>query len=101
MIDIQDTLKALYLASNIVFGEDLEDVKQFVEIPEHKKTYALGIQLNDLLDKFLTQKELLLTAFRWLLVLAILYIFAFRRHAQVRHRTSVTAPLWDLAYHSR
>ena len=47
-------MKALYLASNIVFGEDLEDVKQFVEIPEHKKTYALGIQLNDLLDKFLS-----------------------------------------------
>ena len=53
--DIQDTLKALYLDSNdIVEGEDLDDVKQFVEIPEYKKTYALGIQLNDLLDEFLS-----------------------------------------------
>ena len=53
--DIKDILKAQYLESNdIVFGEDLEDVKQFVEIPEHKKTYALGIQLNDLLDEFLS-----------------------------------------------
>ena len=41
-------------ANGIVFAEDLEDVKQEVEIPEHMKTYALGIQLNDLLDEFLS-----------------------------------------------
>ena len=53
--NIYDVLREQYNEANgIVFGEDLEDVKQEVEIPEHMKTYALGIQLNDLLDEFLS-----------------------------------------------
>ena len=53
--DIIDVLREQYIEGNgIVFAEDLDDIKQLVEIPEHKKTYALGIQLNDLLDEFLS-----------------------------------------------
>ena len=49
-------LREQYNEANTTVLQDLEDdVKQEVEIPEHMKTYALGIQLNDLLlDEFLS-----------------------------------------------
>jgi hypothetical protein len=54
--NIRDELKALYLdASEIKFGEDLDDIYQAVELPEHRKRYGIETQVNDMMDELLSE----------------------------------------------
>lgn len=51
----EDELLKLYDETNeIVFGEKLETLKQVVEVPEHEKKYNIEVQLNDMMDVFLS-----------------------------------------------
>lgn len=51
----EDELMKLYDETNeIVFGEELEVLKQVVEVPEHEKKYNIEVQLNDMMDVFLS-----------------------------------------------
>lgn len=53
--NIRETLHSMYLdANDIVFGEELEDIQQLVELPESEKRYGIEIQANDLLDELLS-----------------------------------------------
>lgn len=53
--DVRDILHALYLDANeIVFGDELEDIVQLVELPEHQKKYSIEVQANDLMDELLS-----------------------------------------------
>ena len=53
--NIRETLHSMYLdANDIVFGEELEEIQQLVELPESKKRYGIEIQANDLLDELLS-----------------------------------------------
>ncbi len=53
--DIRDVLHAMYLDANeIVFGDELEDIVQMVELPEHQKKYSIEVQANDLMDELLS-----------------------------------------------
>ena len=38
----------------IIYGEDLEEITQFVEIPDSQKRYGIDIQINSLLDELLS-----------------------------------------------
>lgn len=54
-INIRDTLKELYIDANaIVFGEQLEDITQLVEVPEGEQRYGVETQVNDLMDELLS-----------------------------------------------
>merc|ERR1711871_1466118 len=54
-LDIKQTLEKIYKDSNeIVFGEELDDAVERVEIDEKKKLYSIGIQVNDLMDELLS-----------------------------------------------
>jgi len=54
--NIRDVLKTMYLDANeIQFGEDLDDIYQAVELPEHKKRYGIDTQVNDLMDELLSE----------------------------------------------
>ena len=55
-IDSQDNeLFKLYDETNeIVFGEELDVLKQVVEVPDHEKKYNIEVQLNDMMDVFLS-----------------------------------------------
>ena len=41
-------------SKQVVFGEDLEDIEQFIELPEHKRRYGLELQTGSLLDELLS-----------------------------------------------
>ena len=50
----REKLKHIYLDANTLFGEDLEDIIQVVEIPENEKRYGIDIQINDFTDELLS-----------------------------------------------
>lgn len=52
--DARDILHEIYVEANNIFGENLEDVYQMVELEENEKRYNLEVQLNDLTDELLT-----------------------------------------------
>lgn len=53
--DINDILDSAFLsAEDIVFGEELEDVTQVVELPESQRKYGIEVQANDLMDELLS-----------------------------------------------
>lgn len=53
--NVLETLQHLITKSKaIVYGEDLEEITQFVEIPENQKRYGIDIQTNSLLDELLS-----------------------------------------------
>ena len=53
--NIRDVLRAIYLDANeIVFGDELEDIVQLVELPESQKKYSIEVQANDLMDQLLS-----------------------------------------------
>lgn len=41
-------------SKGVIYGEDLEEITQFVEIQESKKRYGIDIQINSLLDELLS-----------------------------------------------
>ena len=41
-------------SKQVVFGEDLEDIEQFIELPENKRRYGLELQTGSLLDELLS-----------------------------------------------
>jgi len=52
---IRNVLHEMYNdANNIIFGEELDDITQYIEIPEHQQKYGLEIQTNDILDELLS-----------------------------------------------
>ena len=52
---IKDKLSAIYRdADEIVFGEELDDIVQSVELPEEFKTYSIEVQTNDMMDELLS-----------------------------------------------
>jgi len=53
--NVFETLQNMVTKSKgIIYGEDLEEITQFVEIPENQKRYGIDIQLNSLLDELLS-----------------------------------------------
>jgi hypothetical protein len=52
--NIHEVLQSVYLNANELFGEDLEEIFQIVEIPESEKKYGLDIQVNDFTDELLS-----------------------------------------------
>lgn len=53
--NIRDTLHELYIDANtIVFGEQLGEVAQLVEVPESQRRYGIDVQVNDLMDELLS-----------------------------------------------
>jgi hypothetical protein len=53
---VRDHLHTLYLSANeIVYGEELEELVQRVEIPEWKKRYGIDTQVNDMMDELLSE----------------------------------------------
>jgi hypothetical protein len=53
--DFRDRLHDLYRSSEgIVFLEDLEDVVQLVELPEHLQRYSVEVQVNSIVDEMLS-----------------------------------------------
>ena len=49
-----ELLKLYDETNEIVFGEELEVLKQVVEVPEREKKYNIEVQLNDMMDVFLS-----------------------------------------------
>ena len=50
-----DVLNSLYLAADdLVFGEELEEIAQLVELPENQRRYGVEVQANDLMDEMLS-----------------------------------------------
>ena len=52
--NIYDNLRSLCQKSTIVFGKYLDTVTQIVEVKEEQKRYHIDIQLNSLLDEYLS-----------------------------------------------
>ena len=53
--NIRDVLHSLYLdATDIVFGEKLEDIFQIVELPEGQKRFGIELQTDDMMDELLS-----------------------------------------------
>jgi hypothetical protein len=53
--DISDVLHAMYLDANeIVFGDELEELVQLVELPESQRKYGIEQQANDMMDELLS-----------------------------------------------
>jgi len=53
--NIRDVLKDMYNdANDIIFGEELDDIVQNVEIPESQRKYGIEIQANDMMDELLS-----------------------------------------------
>lgn len=53
--NIFETLQNMVTKSKgIVYGEDLEEITQFVEIPDSQRRYGVDIQINSLLDELLS-----------------------------------------------
>ena len=54
--EIQTALKEiLFDADSIVFGEELEPIVQFVELPEEQKRYSIESQTRDLLNELVSK----------------------------------------------
>lgn len=52
---VRDTLHGAYIDANeIVFGDELDEIAQLVEIPEHKKRFGIETQVNDMMDEMLS-----------------------------------------------
>ncbi|NBX72544.1 hypothetical protein EBQ91_06525 [bacterium] len=52
-----DVLKTKYIkadAEGIVFGEELDEIAQMVEVPESQRRYGIETQANDLMDELLS-----------------------------------------------
>lgn len=41
-------------SKGVIYGEDLEEITQFIEIPENQKRHGIDIQINSLLDELLS-----------------------------------------------
>ena len=52
--NIHEILQSVYLDANELFGEDLEEIFQVVEIPETEKKYGIDLQVNDFTDELLS-----------------------------------------------
>ena len=52
--NIREVLHSVYLDANELFGEDLEEIFQVVEIPEAEKRYGIEMQVNDFTDELLS-----------------------------------------------
>ena len=52
--NIKEVLHEIYLNANELFGQDLEEVFQKIEISEDERRYGLEKQLNDLTDELLS-----------------------------------------------
>lgn len=53
--NIREVLHDMYSdANDVIFGEELDDIVQQVEIPEHQRKYGVEIQANDLMDELLS-----------------------------------------------
>ena len=53
--NVRDTLHDLYLDANtIIFGEQLGEIAQLVELPEGEQRYGIDTQVNDLMDELLS-----------------------------------------------
>ena len=53
--NIRNVLRDIYNdANDIIFGEELEDIYQNVEIPESQRKYGIEIQANDMMDELLS-----------------------------------------------
>lgn len=53
--NIRETLHNLYInAGPIIFGESLEGLEQYVEIPESERRYSIEEQVNDMIDELLS-----------------------------------------------
>ena len=53
--NIRAILHDLYVDANeIIFGEDLEEVYQVVEVPESERRYGVELQVNDMMDELLS-----------------------------------------------
>lgn len=52
--NIRDVLHSVYLDANELFGEDIGEIFQVVEIPESEKRYGIDLQLNDFTDELLS-----------------------------------------------
>ena len=53
--NIYTKLHNLYTDANtIVFGEELGEISQLVELPENEQRYGIDIQVNDLMDELLS-----------------------------------------------
>lgn len=54
-INMIDNLNVIYKEANeIIFGDYLDDVTEYIEIPEDKRTYSIEVQANDLKDELLS-----------------------------------------------
>lgn len=51
---LKDVLHEIYLDANELYGEDLEEIFQNVEIPEYQKKYTIETQVNDFMDELLS-----------------------------------------------
>ena len=65
VIDVDDTAEVesnvfeklqqiITKSKGVIYGEDLEEITQFVEIPDSQKRYGINIQINSLLDELLS-----------------------------------------------
>ena len=52
--NVRDVLQSIYLNANELFGEDLEDIFQDIELPESEKRYGIDTQVNDFTDELLS-----------------------------------------------
>ena len=53
--NVLDILRAdIAKSKEVIFGEDLEDVEQFVDLPENRRRYGLELQTSSLLDELLS-----------------------------------------------
>lgn len=52
--NIREVLHSVYLDANELFGEDIGEIFQVVEIPESEKRYGIDLQLNDFTDELLS-----------------------------------------------
>jgi len=51
---LQNLLAEVARSKEIVFGEDLEEVEQMVELPESQRRYGIDLQTSSLLDELLS-----------------------------------------------
>lgn len=51
----KDVLNSIYLEANdIIYGEELDEITQAVELPEREYRYGIDLQVNDLMDELLS-----------------------------------------------
>lgn len=51
----RDVLNSIYLEANdIIYGEELDEIIQAVELPEREHRYGIDLQVNDLMDELLS-----------------------------------------------